>query len=225
MFVSRYDQNLPSTRCLSRDLCWEWGFFFCPSYRKLHWKDQVNKQQPAFQTEWQWHLSVLVSELSLWTRLSPPSSPYHWLTTDLKALLPSPSEMMHCAEGVIIEDNILLKHSLKVEPRERSWLLHFLSAVARLGLHTESLGPLWAAGTISAPCLRLLPDCAYERKGGWRKENHSSHSGWRARTSNVPATPRAPFLQPSLGIPTSVPDGWFLWPCSPALTSIRLVKP
>lgn len=97
---------------------------------KTKWTNSL-RQQPALQTEWQWHLSQLVSELSVPTRLSPPPSPYHWLATDLNALLPSPSEMMHCAGGVIIEDNILLKHSLKVDLRERSWLLHFLSVVAR----------------------------------------------------------------------------------------------
>lgn len=64
--------------------------------------------------------------------------------------------MMHCAGGVILADNILLKHSLKVDLRERSWLLHFLSVVARLILYTKSLGPLWAAGTTSA----LLPPSA-----------------------------------------------------------------
>lgn len=77
---------------------------------------------------------------------------------------------MHCAGGVIIEDNILLKHSPKVDLRERSRLLHFLSLVARLILHTESLEPLWAAGTISGPCLRLLLECVYERKGGQKRE-------------------------------------------------------
>lgn len=125
---------------------------------KTKWTNRP-RQQPAFQTEWHWHLSQPVSELSVPTRPPPPPSPYHWLATDLNALLPSPSEIMHCAGGVILEDNILLKHSLKVDLRERSWLLHFLSAVARLTLHTESLGPLWASGTASAPCLRLLPDC------------------------------------------------------------------
>lgn len=100
---------------------------------------------------------------------------------------------MHCVGGVIIEDNILLKHSLQVDLRERSWLLHFLSVVARLAFYIESLRPLLAAGTIATPCLWLLPDCAYERKRGRRRENHSSHSGWRARPSDVPATPCAPF--------------------------------
>ena len=69
---------------------------------------------------------------------------------------------MHCAVGVIIEDNTLLEHSRKVDLRERSWLLHFLSVVARLVLHTESLGPLLAAGTISSP----LTVCREERVGG-----------------------------------------------------------
>lgn len=127
-----------------------------------------SRQQPAFQTEW--HLSQLAFELLIPTRLSPPPSPYHWLSTDLNTLLPSPSEMMHCAGGVILEDNILLKHSLKVDLRERSWLLHFLSVVARLILYTKSLGPLWAAGTTSA----LLPPsapwlCVRERVGSRRK--------------------------------------------------------
>ena len=108
--VSRWDQKLPSTRCLNRDLCWEWGFPSVPSSgrhgEKTKWPNRL-RQQPAFQAEWQWHLSQLVSELSVPTRLSPPPSPYHWLATDLKARLPSPSEMMHCAGGVIIEENIL----------------------------------------------------------------------------------------------------------------------
>lgn len=129
--------------------------------------------------------------------------------------------MMHCAGGVILEDNILLKHSLKVDLRERSWLFYFLSVVARLVLHTESQGPLWAAGIISAPCLRLLPGCVYERKGGRQRENHSSHSGWRARTSNVPATPRAPFSplafpQVCLMAGSCGPALW-LWPQSVSL--------
>lgn len=101
---------------------------------------------------------------------------------------------MHCAGGVIIKGNILLKHSLKVDLRERSWLLHFLSLVARLILLTESLEPLWAAGAIPGPCLRLLLECVYERKGGRQRENHSSHSGWRARTSNFLATPLCPLF-------------------------------
>lgn len=120
--------------------------------------------------------------------------------------------MMHCAGTVILEDNILLKHSLEVDLRERSWLLYFLSVVARLVLHTESLRPLWAAGNISAPCLWLLPGCVYERKGGQLRENHSSHSGWRARTCNVPATPCAPFS------PLVLPQGCLMaGSCSPTL--------
>ncbi len=129
-------------------------FFSVPSTGSLREKTKwtnTPRHLPAFQTEWQWHLSQLVSELSLPTRLSPPPSPYHWLATDFNALLPSPCEMIYCAGGVILEDNILLKHTLKVDPRERSWLLHFLSLVARLILHTESLRPLWAAGTTTAP--------------------------------------------------------------------------
>lgn len=44
---------------------------------------------------------------------------YHWLPTDLDALLPSSSETMLCAAGVTLEDNIVPKHCLKVDPKRK----------------------------------------------------------------------------------------------------------
>lgn len=93
--------------------------------------------------------------------------------------------------GVITADNIRLQHSLQVRLRERDWLLHFLCAVARLVPVCKSVGPLSEAGTVSEPA----SDCslaAFVRK----TENHCTHSGWRARTSNAPTPTRLtpPFL-------------------------------
>lgn len=131
---------------------------------------------------------------------------------------------MHCAGGVILADNILLKHSLKVDLGERSRLLHFLSVVARLMLHTESLGPLWAFGTVSAPCLRRLPHCVYMRGGvgGGRKIISLTQGGVLGLPILLP-----PLMPPSLHWRSHkcAPMAALLLARSPALTSIRLVKP
>lgn len=141
------------------------------SYRKPQWKDQVNKQAEKTARLSDRVAATPLSKLSVPTRLSPPTSLYHLLATDLKALWTSPSEMMHCAGGVIIEDNILLEHSIKVDPTERSWLLYFLSVVARLVLYTESLRAFMGVWHHPGPpCLRLLPGCVYQRKGGRQRE-------------------------------------------------------
>lgn len=93
-------------------------------YGKPQWKERLNKQvettasQPANVSDGATLPSESLScRLRLGCRL-PPSS-YHWLATDLDALLPSSSEMTLCAQGVILEDNIVPKHSLKVDPKRK----------------------------------------------------------------------------------------------------------
>lgn len=166
--------------------------------------------------------SVILQTVSLKLSVSSPLSislTCYWLN---RPFLPSPPQKMLCCGWVILMDNILLKHRLKVNLRERGWLLLSSSLVATLVLHAESLEPSRAAGTISAPLHQLLA-APCEREGWRHRENQSSHSGWSAKMFNFPATPHAPSFSP--GIPTSPSYGEFLWPCSLALTSIRLVKP
>lgn len=76
--------------------------------------------------------------------------------------------MTHCSGGVTLEDNILQKHSLKADLREKIWLLHFLSAVARLILwHTLCL----------AASKRSLAVC--ERKGGHQRKKRKKNLSLR----------------------------------------------
>lgn len=139
-------------------------------------------QQSAFDTEW--HLSQPVFELSVWTRLFLPPLQIIDLLLTLIYFWNNPAEMTHCSGGVTLEDNILQKHSLKADLREKIWLLHFLSVVAWLILwHTLCL----------AASKRSLAVC--ERKGGQQRKKRKkiSRSGWHARTSNAlaPRTPRS----------------------------------
>lgn len=93
-----------------------------PVYGKPHWKELLNKRvETTASQHFRWSDTSPSESLSCRLRLGchhPPSS-YHWLATDLDALLPSSSEMTLCAQGVILEDNIVPKHSLKVDPKRK----------------------------------------------------------------------------------------------------------
>lgn len=202
-FLLRENQKLTNSRHSNGDVCLEWSPSFSLVCRKKPWKEQTttghDNNQLLIQSDTSLNQCLSCRSGLDCTSLLSKSLTCYWLWFTFEK---NPAEMTLCSGGVTLEDNILQKHSLKADLREKIWLLHFLSVVARLILwHTLCLA---ASKSSLAVC---------KRRGGQqrkKKKKKISHSGWHARTSNVPGTPYTPLL--TMAFPLCA---WWLDPLAP----------